>query len=378
MKRKSFVVLGGCGAIGKVAVRDLLETAPRALVTIADYNLSAAGSLARSFKSRRVKAVFADAGKPATLARVLKGHDVVLNCTQHHFNLRVMEAALRAKVHYLDLGGLFYWTREQMKLHARFQRAGLTAILGAGCAPGITNVLTRLGADLLDRVDSVRIRVGTVDFAEKPEGFVFPYSAQTIVEEMTLTPWVFRGGRFVEIKPRSRWEKVTFPRPVGAQWTICTRHSEVATIPLSFKLKACDFHVSFDRAFVKELVKRLEAGQTVKDFQKLPASRGKPDDYEIARVVVAGVVEGGVRGRRPRLQKRVVTIDCHAKARPAWHASAGDIDTGCPPSIVAQLIAEGAITECGVLAPEAAIPAERFVAELVRRGMTVNVRVGNS
>jgi hypothetical protein len=45
-------------------------------------------------------------------------------------NLNVMQAALAAKIHYIDLGGLFTWTRRQLKLHQDFLRAGLTAIIG--------------------------------------------------------------------------------------------------------------------------------------------------------------------------------------------------------------------------------------------------------
>jgi len=50
--------------------------------------------------------------------------------------------------------------------------------------------------------------------------FFFPYSAQTIVEELTLKPWVFSRGRFREVKLARVWERVGFSRPVGAQWVV--------------------------------------------------------------------------------------------------------------------------------------------------------------
>ena len=46
------------------------------------------------------------------------------------------------------------------------------------------------------------------------------------------------------------------------------------------------------------------------------------------------------------------------------HASAGDLDTGCPPSIVAQMIARGDIVARGVLAPETVISPAAFFEEL--------------
>jgi saccharopine dehydrogenase-like NADP-dependent oxidoreductase len=143
----------------------------------------------------------------------------------------------------------------------------------------------------------------------------------------------------------------------------------VATIPLTFRrqgIKSCDFKVGFDRAFVRELVKRLNAGWTIRDFAKLSTPRGKPNDYEISRVIVVGLAKDGAPAK--------ITIDCHAKANRRWHANAGDIDTGCPPSIIAQMLATGLIAQRGVLAPEAAVPVEPFFAELRKRGMRVTMR----
>ena len=330
--QRNFIVLGGCGAIGRVVVRDLFESHRQNQITVADYRP------VQLIRSPRVRTVFADARKPD-----LRDHSVVINCTQHDFNLHVMRAALRDGVHYVDLGGLFLHTRRQLKLHRQFQRAGLTAILGMGCAPGITNVMTRAALEKLGGARSVKIRVGTKDFNPAPG---FPYSAQTIMEELTLTAWVVEGGKFREVKPRTGWELVRFPKPVGSQWLVRTRHSEVATLPVTFKLQQCDFKVGFDRQFVRDVV----AGK----IPNRPVDRGRPDDYEIARVIVDGLV-----------------LDCHAKANKRWHASAGDVDTGCPPSIVAQMIATGQITQRGALPPEVAVPVTPFFRELKKRGMSI-------
>jgi len=361
---RKFVVLVGGGVIEREMVRDLFESHPGNRIVVADYNEEHARDEARKFHSRRVTAAFADSRKPRQLARIFRGNAVVVNCTQHEFNLRVMQAALAANVHYLDLGGLFSWTRKQLKLDRKFRRAGLTAIPGMGCSPGIANVLTRVAADKLEHIDSVRIRVGAKDFNARPDDFFFPYSAQTIVEELTLAPWVFESGRFHTVPPRSGWERVRFPRPVGTQWVVQTRHSEVATIPLSFAHKGisgCDFAVSFDRGFVREVVRRLETGWTVRELARLPAPRTKPNDYEISRVIVTD-------------KHKTVTVDCHAKPNRRWQASAGDVDTGCPPSIVAQMIATGVIAQRGVLPPELAVPVKAFFRELRKRGMKITMK----
>jgi saccharopine dehydrogenase-like NADP-dependent oxidoreductase len=306
----------------------------------------------------------ADAKYPSRLASVLRDQSVVINCTGHQHNLSVMEAALKARVHYVDLGGLFTWTRRQRRLHLPFEDAGLTAILGMGCAPGLTNVMAAAAASKLDRVDSIRIRLGSVDFNARSSRFVFPYSAQTIVEELTLPPWKWSGGRFVQTEPRTGWERVDFGRPVGRVWTVMTRHSEIATLPLRFKskgLRYADFKIGFDRAFVRELMKRVRAGWSVEDLEKLPAPRATPDDYEVSRVIVKG-------GRQ------AIIMDCHARSNAKWHASAGDIDTACPASIAAQMIVARAIERPGVWAPEDVVPTDLLFKELRRRGITTSSR----
>jgi len=167
--RDGFVVLGGAGTIGRIVVRDLFDSNPRNRILIADFNEPAAHELAKSFRSPRLAAGFADASRPELLARLMRGHAVVVNCTQHDFNLQVMAAALAARVHYLDLGGLFHWTRRQLKLDQKFKQAGLTAVLGMGCAPGITNIMGHWAADRLERVHSMKIRVAGADILIGPQ-----------------------------------------------------------------------------------------------------------------------------------------------------------------------------------------------------------------
>jgi saccharopine dehydrogenase-like NADP-dependent oxidoreductase len=356
-----FFVLGGAGAIGWIIVRDLFESTRQNHILIADFDGEKARSLANSYRSRRVTYASADARDPSRLAAVLRDKSIVINCTRHQFNLHVMHAALQACVHYVDLGGLFIWTRRQLRLHQQFADAGLTAILGMGCAPGLTNVMAAAAASKLDRIDSIRIRVGGVDFNARNNDFAFPYSAQTIIEELTLPSWKWSGGRFVQAGPRTGWERVDFGRPVGSVWVVMTRHSEIATLPIRFKkkgLRYADFKVGFDRHFVREIMKRMRSGWSVKDFEALPAPRTAPNDYEICRVIVRG-------------GKNTVVLDCHSRSNAKWHASAGDIDTACPASIVAQMIASGEIDRPGVWAPEDIVPADILFTQLRRRGITL-------
>jgi saccharopine dehydrogenase-like NADP-dependent oxidoreductase len=121
--------------------------------------------------------------------------------------------------------------------------------------------------------------------------------------------------------------------------------------------------VSFERSFVRTLMRRLRRGETLKELAASGQRTETVDDVEIARVVAMAPAERGVR--------RILTVDCHAAARPAWAASAGDLDTAVPASIVAQMIASGAILARGVIPPEIGVPLPSFLAELRRRGLRI-------
>src|SRR5439155_24842349 len=108
-------------------------------------------------------AVHVDVEDPASLARALHGAFVVIASLPYRMNLAAMRGAVAAGAHYLDLGGLFHMTRQQLELKRELERAGTMAILGIGSAPGIINVLAKLAARDLDRVREVHCLVGAVD-----------------------------------------------------------------------------------------------------------------------------------------------------------------------------------------------------------------------
>jgi lysine 6-dehydrogenase len=150
-----------------------------------------------------VQVARADARGVAGLARRLRGAAVFVNGAPYRLNLTVMEAALRAGRHYIDLGGLFHMTRRQLALDRRFRRAGLLAVLGMGSAPGIVNVLARAAAEPMRRVRAVRVYNGGADFTRYASPLAFPFSPATVLDEMTQEPMVFTRSRFRAVPPLS-------------------------------------------------------------------------------------------------------------------------------------------------------------------------------
>jgi saccharopine dehydrogenase-like NADP-dependent oxidoreductase len=383
-----YVVLGGTGMMGRIAVRDLFESDRSNEIVIAGTDPRKAALSASAYKSARVSGVSVDVRDRASLSRILKDSDAAVNCVQYYHNLAVMEGALKAGTHYVDLGGLYYTTLKQLKLHHRFRKENLTAILGMGSTPGITNVLAAWGAERFDRIDSIDIKFGAADFS-KTEGrpFPVPYSISTLIDEFTIPPVIFKNGKIKKQKPLSGFEHAKFPHPIGTKSAFYTIHSELATFPSSFRswgVKNVTFRVSFDHDFVEKILFMADTGMASGEpvnyegvkivprefLAKVISNQPRPkvkklDDYECLLVEMSGK-KGG---RRKKIQ-----ACCLAKSIPEWGVSAGDADTGTPPSIVAQMIGEGQVHEHGVFPPEFHIPTESFFSELKKRKMRIFIR----
>jgi saccharopine dehydrogenase (NAD+, L-lysine-forming) len=157
---KKVIVLGGCGAVGSVAVRTLVGQNAFGGVTIADANLVRGRELAEELGERGVTFVPLDAGDSASLERAIDGHDVVLNCVGPFYKTvrTVLDAVIRAGVDYVDICDDVDVTLEILELDARAREAGVTAVIGMGASPGATNLLAKFAYDaLLDETESIDI-----------------------------------------------------------------------------------------------------------------------------------------------------------------------------------------------------------------------------
>jgi lysine 6-dehydrogenase len=420
------LVVGGAGAMGRWTVRDLTESEGVDEVVVADLDgtraREAAGwSAARSGSNgiARVSAIALDAGDPDALRRAFDGPDVVCNCAVFALNLPVMEACADTGTHYVDLGGLFHTTRRQLALHDRFVAAGVTAVIGMGGSPGITNVLAALAARDLAEVTEVEVRLGVADFAPSSAPVPVPYAIQTILDEFAVPAMAFLDGRLVEVPAMSDLEELDFPPPVGRVRVGHTLHSEVATLPLFFAdrgIRSVTFKVGFPAEFMDKLTLLTALGLADTTPVELPSGRVVPRELLVHCITTTATMPGPeaapddaeaiwvrVRGRRagpsgdPALAPRehrgppdgvlrdspseqptdTVPVErlaeCVVRPHPVWQAGAGQLDTGAPPSIVAQFLANKVIDQPGVLPPEEAVPPEPFLAELATRDIEVTL-----
>jgi saccharopine dehydrogenase-like NADP-dependent oxidoreductase len=395
------VVVGGAGAMGRWTLRDLTESEGVDEVVVADLDgvraMEAAGWAAAHSGSNgtaQVQGVALDAGDGDALRRALEAADVACNCAVKATNLPVMEACADTGTHYVDLGGLFHTTRRQLALHDRFVDAGVAAVVGMGASPGITNVMAALAARGLEPVEEVEVRLGIADLAPSAAPLPVPYAIDTLLDEFAAPAMTFRDGSFVEVPAMSGQEELDFPPPVGRVRVGHTLHSEVATLPLHFAdrgIRSVSFKVGFPAGFMDRMALLVGLGLAGDRPVDLPGGRVVPRELLVHSITTTATTPGPetapddaealwvrVRGRRagrsgdPALAPRVeVLAECLVRPHPAWRAGAGQLDTGVPPSVVAQLLGHKVIDRPGVFAPEDAVPAEPFLAELARRHMEV-------
>jgi lysine 6-dehydrogenase len=384
------VALGGAGLMGRIAVKDLAASDGVDQVVIADRDTELAHKVADLVPVGRDKVSVAqtDVTDHDGLVSVLHGADATLNAVHYYFNLDVMRACLEAETHYTDLGGLFHTTRQQLTLHEEFARAGLTAVLGMGSAPGVPNVQARYAADRLDTVEYIRIYDGILP----PPGddIRFGYAIPTIIDELTLPPMAFRDGEFVEEEPLAGEEDYWFTPPVGLLRCHFSLHSEVATLPVTFKdkgIRECFFKINYwgMRPEVFAKIKLLAdlgfAGTEPVNVRGTPV---RPRDM-LVTLLADYVPPLDAFVQEPtdlsRWTKEIVTEVKGTKGgkeviyRLGTLTPVGSLPTGVAPSIVAQWLAAGRVPGPGVFAPEAVIDPEPFFEELSKRGILTRVTV---
>src|SRR5215813_9540659 len=165
------------------------------------------------------------------IVRAARGCQLIVNASASVFNLIVMRAALHLRSHYLDLSS--HLTRnpfkaEQFSLAKRFEEKKRTAVINAGAAPGLTNLLVKRAVESLDQVDSVHIRLYESTESRDP---ISQWSPEVTFDEAISLPRVYRNGAFRFEKRFAEPEKFRFPAPIGTVTVFLAAQDEVATLP---------------------------------------------------------------------------------------------------------------------------------------------------
>ena len=301
------LVLGGSGEMGSAAVADLVERTGHE-VSIGDIRVDAAHALlGRLGAPDRVVQV--DVDDPDSLASALADTDVVLNATYMRHNVPVTDAAIAAGVHLVDLGSYYPETLQQLERHAAAEAAGCRIVPGCGVAPGLTNILARLGADQLDTVDAIRM----YSYITHPM-WTSPGIVVTRFDASTGTSIVWEGGRAVEYPSFSGEERFAFPEPYGEQEVHLVPHPEPLTLPRTIDVRDVVFKVGYPADETERIRVLLELGFDSDEPFEL-------DGTAISPRTVRGRVHRPARHRPDRAERqREARPSRGRQGRPADHA----------------------------------------------------------
>lgn len=362
------VVLGGTGAMGAAAVRDLLQFTAVQQVTIAARNTAAAEKLISTLGDRRAVVQKVEATSPAELVRAMQGHDVAAGALGpfYHFEKPLVEAALAAGVDYVSICDDHDAAEAVLALDQLATAKGRRILTGLGWTPGITNLLARKGYDELDNVE--KIQVYWSGSAGDSTGLaVILHTLHIFTGEVTS----FREGSPVKVQAGSGKETVFFPTPLGKITVFHLGHPEPVTLPRYLPgVKEITLKGGLAENYLHSLAKicvalgltstaarRQRIGLLMKKV--LPFLPAAPDrNLSGTRVDITG-----------RRSGRKVRITYTAADR--MHRL-----TGVPLSIGACMLARGKIKRFGVFAPEApgAVNPEEFLQELARRSIKIERR----
>lgn len=382
------LVILGAGLQGGIVATDLCDeqlSPGEKDLTICDYDFKKAKKIGERLG---IKALKCDVTDHDALISTIKGADVVINCVQYNWNIDIMRACLAVGAHYIDLGGLFHVTKQQFELHEEFKEAGLTAVLGMGSTPGTMNVMAGYAAGKLDTVKEAHAICACGDFTRTEAVIGIPYSLLTVMEEHSMEPWILKEGKLQPVPAGSGKEMIPFSEPIGLAEAFYCIHSEPAQFARSFKDKGIQ-EASFKLSLPHEFEERIRfladlgfaseepiavGGEEVSPLRTMVnvvnrylerydgSQDGELNDSDVLRAVVKGTKDG--------VEKEII-VESVIRTSEKWGFMAGALDTGVPPSIVAQMICSGQITERGALAGEQCVPPIPYFKELAKREMPV-------
>ena len=250
-----FLVVGA-GGQGAPCASILSKDPEVSEIVLADINLELAEKAAKKIGSDKITTMRVDAGNLEDLLKAAKGVDAIINLTLMRFNLNVMEAALKSGVHYVDSAiGETMWKyfveKKPLKFDEEFRKAGLTAAIGCGGAPGVTNVLIRYACDKLDSVERIRELMGSKSLKESDEvvkAWNPGWCPDVALDDYAASPFIFEDGEYKRYPPFSGVEEYSFPDPVGPILLSRHNHEEAITLPRFIKkgVKNVDFMYPVD------------------------------------------------------------------------------------------------------------------------------------
>ena len=233
-----------------------------------------------------------------------QGTQLLINACPAVFNKIILRA------HYLDMAAHLTenpFQAEQLRFATDFQNLRRTAVITAGIAPGLTNLLIAASADLLDSVETVQVRLYEATESDSP---VSQWSAEVAFDEAVSRPRLYRQGHFTLGQRFGGREIFRFPAPIGPVGVVLAAQDEVVTVPQVIPLRSMDAKIGGSdidqlRRWYRQGTLRKSRGLVPSQFPRTPTPgtvhqllhRGILHNARFA----AAVVVTGLKQGRPTL-----------------------------------------------------------------------------
>jgi lysine 6-dehydrogenase len=386
----TYAVLGG-GRQGTAAAYDMAKFGDAKEVLIADIDRRVAEASAERVNTllniRAASAVELDVTDEEALGSFLGGVDSFLSAVPYWLNPTITAAAIRARACMCDLGGNTDLVLEQLKLDEAAREAGIAVVPDCGQVPGMGTSLSVYAMSLLDRTDHLLMwDGGNMQHPEPPFNYRCTFNIAGLTNEYYGEAVFLRNGKVTMVptfQPED-YEEIEFPAPIGKMEAFVAGGG-TSTAPWTFEGKVQTFQNKTLR-----WKGHFEQWKTVIDMGLLdletvningievsprdvfhacvePKIRaGKDDkDFVIVRVKAIGEKDG-----RP-VEALVEVIDYYDEET---GFTAMERTTGWHGAIVAIMNAREQ-TPRGVKPVEVGVPAQLFVEEMKKRGLSMTEEI---
>ncbi|QQN73802.1 saccharopine dehydrogenase family protein [Croceicoccus sp. YJ47] len=269
----SKVLVIGAGGVGSVAVHKMAMNKDIFTdITLASRTVSKCDAIAESVKDRTgvdiaTRQIDADDVAATTALINEVGPKLVVNLALPYQDLAIMDACLAAGVDYMDTAN--YEPREEAKFeykwqweyHERFEKAGLTALLGSGFDPGVTSVFAMWLKK--HRLDTIRLLdILDCNGGDHGQAFATNFNPEINIREVTAPTRHWENGQFVETPAMGVKQTFDFAE-VGEKTMYMMYHEELESLAKFVpEMERARFWMTFGDEYIKHLTVLQNVGMT--------------------------------------------------------------------------------------------------------------------
>ena len=255
------VLIIGAGGVATVAAHKVAQnTDVFNEIMIASRTKAKCDAIVKAIGNPNIKTAKVDADSVEELVKLLSDYkpDIVMNLALPYQDLTIMEACLQIGVNYLDTAN--YEPRDvahfeyswQWAFKERFEKAGLTAILGCGFDPGVSGVYTAYAAkhhfDEIQYLDIVDCNAGN-----HHKAFATNFNPEINIREITQKGQYYENGEWLETEPLEIHKPLTYPN-IGPRESYLLHHEELESLVLNYPtIKRARFWMTFGQQYLTYL-----------------------------------------------------------------------------------------------------------------------------